>query len=358
MKRVLLAGAGHAHAWLLGALAEQPLYGARITLVSPHARQLYSAMLPGLIAGHYQREEAEFNVGLLAARAFADFVPGSLVRLDAARRVALLADGRQIPYDIASLNVGSHTDDSTPGANEWTLPLKPYERLVERLRYDAHIAIAGGGASGAELAMALRYRGAMVTLYSDELPFPPRLARRIERALRRRGVDYRPGMRADAVEPGPVVIAGQAHQQFDQVLWAAGPAPVAWLERSGLERDEQGFVRVDATLRSVSHPEVFAVGDCAATGEAKSGVQAVRQGQVLAHNVRAAVMQTPLAPYEPRPHALLLLTCGARYAIAARGGWSAQGRWVWWWKNWIDRRWMARLRGEKLKPSSPAARAE
>jgi selenide,water dikinase len=358
VKRVLLAGAGHAHAVLLDSLAQEPLYGARITLVSPHARQLYSAMLPGVIAGHYPRDEAEFDVAALAGRAFAEFVPGSLVRLDAARRIALLADGRQLPYDIASLNVGSHTEDETPGAHEHALPLKPYERLVERLRYKAHIAIAGGGASGAELAMALRYRGAVVTLYSESSPFAPKLARRIERALRRRGVDYRPGMRADAVEPGPVVIAGQAHQQFDLVLWAAGPAPFGWLERSGLARDAQGFVRVDATLRSVSHPEVFAAGDCAATGEAKSGVHAVRQGVVLAHNLRALVRETPLLEYQPRPHALLLLTCGARYAIAARGGWSAQGHWAWWWKRWIDRRWMARLRGEKLRPSSRAARAE
>ena len=354
MKRVLLAGAGHAHAVLLDSLAQAPLYGARFTLVSPYTQQLYSAMLPGVIAGHYAREEAQFDVLALAARGFVDFITGSVVRLDAERRVALLADGRQLQYDIASLNVGSRTADETPGAHEHALPLKPYERLVERLRYDAHIAIAGGGASGAELAMALRHRGAVVTLYADASPFPPKLARRIERALRRRGVDYRPGMRADAVEPGPVVIAGQAHQQFDLVLWAAGPAPLAWLERSGIARDEQGFVRVDQTLRSVSHPEVFAAGDCAATGEAKSGVHAVRQGQALAQNLRAAVMGIPLVPYEPRPHALLLLTCGARYAIAARAGWSTQGHWVWWWKNWIDRRWMARLRGEKLKPKESA----
>jgi len=50
--------------------------------------------------------------------------------------------------------------------------------------------------------------------------------------------------------------------------------------------------------------------------------------------------------YEPDPRALLLLSCGARYAIAARGTWSAEGRWAWWWKNWIDRRWLKRIRGE------------
>src|SRR5947207_2133385 len=98
--------------------------------------------------------------------------------------------------------------------------------------------------------------------------FASPLAERIERALRARRVDYRPGMRVDALEPGPVVVAGRSRQQFDVVLWAAGAAPLAWLAKSGLGLDEGGFVRIDPGLRSVSHPEVFAVGDCAALGEA------------------------------------------------------------------------------------------
>jgi len=96
----------------------------------------------------------------------------------------------------------------------------------------------------------------------------------------------------------------------------------------------------------VSHPHVFAVGDCAGLGEAKSGVNAVRHGAVLEQNLRNLVAGTPLVHYEIDPHALLILTCGARYAIASRGSWSAEGRWAWWWKYWIDRRWMKQLRGE------------
>jgi pyridine nucleotide-disulfide oxidoreductase family protein len=350
VKHVLLLGAGHAHAWLLAALAEQPLYGARLTLVSPYPRQLYSAMLPGVIAGHYRPEEAEFDVARLAERAFTEFVPGAVAKLDAARRVAILTDGRELAYDIASLNVGSRTDDATPGAREHALPVKPLECLPERLPRGAHIAIAGAGAGGTELAMALRHRGAEVTLYSERSNFPPELEQRIERALRRRRVDFRPGMRVDALEAGPVVVAGRSRQQFDMVLWATGAAPLHWVARTGLATDERGFVRVDAMLRSVSHPEVFALGDCAALDEPKSGVHAVRHGHALANNLRALFAGTPLVPYERKAHALWLITCGGRYAIATRGSSSAEGRWVWWWKNWIDRRWMARLRGPK-KPS-------
>jgi len=357
VKHVLLVGAGHAHAWLLAALAQTPIRGVRITLVTPNPRQIYSAMLPGVIAGHYRRPEAEFDVAGLAGRAYAEYVPGEVVRFDAERRVATLRDGRSLAYDIASLNAGSRTDLSVPGAAELALPVKPFERLLERLRVISRVAIAGGGAAGAELAMALAYRGGAITLYSEAVAFPPPLAARIERQLRKRRVDYRPGMRIDALEPGPVVVAGRARQQFELVLWATGAAPLAWLANSGLALDERGFVRVDAALRSVSHPEVFAVGDCAALGEAKSGVHAVRHGRALEQNLRNVLLGWPPRPYEPQAHALLLLSCGRRYAIASRGSSTGEGRWVWWWKNWIDRRWMAYLAGQKKAPSLGTAPA-
>ena len=347
MKRVLLIGAGHAHARLLAALAAKPLYGARMALVSPEPRQIYSAMLPGVIAGHYRREEAEFDVAELAARASVDYVPARIIGLDAAAKTATLDDGQEVHYDFASLNAGSAIAQSVPGAADHTLAVKPFERLVVELRRIAHVAIAGGGAAGIELAMALRHRGGEVTVYSERSGFPPPLARRVERALRRRGVDFRPGMRVDAVEPGPVVISGTSRQQFDTVLWASGPAPHPWLAMSGLALDERGFVQVNENLCSVSHPHIFAVGDCAGLGEAKSGVNAVRHGGVLEQNMRHLVSGEPFIAYEPDPNALMLLSCGARYAIAWRGGWGAEGRWAWWWKNWIDRRWLRRLRGEK-----------
>jgi len=348
VKRVLLVGAGHAHARLLAALALQPLYGARIGLVSPEPRQIYSAMLPGVLAGHYRREAAEFDVAELAARASVDYVPARIIALDAAAKTATLDDGQQVHYDIASLNAGSAILQSVPGAAERTLAVKPFERLVGELRRVAHVAIAGGGAAGVEIAMALRHRGGEVTVYSERSAFPPPLARRVERAMRRRGVDFRPGMRVDAVEPGPVVVSGTSRQQFDLVLWASGPAPQPWLATSGLALDERGFVQVSGSLTSVSHPHIFAVGDCAGLGEAKSGVHAVRHGAVLEQNLRNLVSGTPLVAYEPDPNALMLLTCGSRYAIAWRGGWGGEGRWAWWWKYAIDRRWLKRLRAQKV----------
>lgn len=347
MKRVLLIGAGHAHAVVLRALAKEPLLGARIDFVSPQPVQLYSGMLPGIVAGHYSQADAEIDFRALAERAYAEFIQASVLGLDLERRSAALSDGRMLGYDLVSLNVGSRLDVSVPGAAH-AVAAKPFEGLIGALDGMRRIALAGGGAAGAELAMALRYRGVdAVTLYSDKAMFAPPLAQRVEEVLRRAGVDFRPGMAIDAIGPGPLVHSGASQQEFDLVLLTTGARPLDWPVDSGLAADDQGFVRVGRTLQSVSHPEVFAAGDCAApeeAPEAKSGVVAVRHGALLHRNLAAAVRGQPLAVYQPNPAALALISCGTRYAIAARGGFVAEGRWAWYWKDWIDRRWVRRLR--------------
>lgn len=338
----MLIGAGHAHLVLLRSLAQEPLYGARITLVTPHARQIYSGMLPGLVAGHYRLEQATVDVAALAEKAYVELVEGSVAALDPARRKLRLEQGAELDYDVLSLNAGSATDASLPGAKHHALAVKPYEAFVQKLRFANRMAIVGGGVAGAELAMALRHRKAQVTLYSDR----PVLSARVERQLRRRKVDYRPGMAVNAIHNGPVVVSGGARQEFDLVILATGAAPLPWLQNTGLETDEHGFVLVSDTLQCVSYPEIFATGDCASIRHRprpKSGVYAVRHGEVLAVNLRTAFEGGALQRYEPQSRALRLISCGARYAIAERGDWSWQGWLVWLLKDRIDRRWVREL---------------
>jgi selenide,water dikinase len=348
VKRLLLIGAGHAHLAALKSLAQKALYGARVTVVTPWPEQIYSGMLPGLIAGHYRLEEVLVDVRGLAARAHAELVMGSVQALDLAAKVARLSDSTEIGFDVVSLNIGSAIDRSIPGSAVRSLALKPYEGFVSELndKKVARVAVAGSGAAGMEIGMALRHRGAEVTLYSGPQTLSPEIGRRLLPVLRRMGVDYRPGMPVESIEPGPVVLSGPSSQEFDLVLLATGAVPFEWPRRAGLQPDERGFVLVDPMLRSVSHPYVFAVGDCATLRDAaqpRSGVYSVRQGEVLAENLRRDVTDQPLARYRPRKGALSILSCGGRYAIAERGGWSAQGRWVWRWKDWIDRRWLRSL---------------
>jgi selenide,water dikinase len=333
--RLLLLGGGHAHAVVL-----RDFRGADATLVTPFPHHTYSGMVPGFIAGHYRLDEIRIDLARLAARAGVKLVIGRVAALDAASRLARLEDGTQLQYDVASLNLGS-VPASAPGSAQHALAAKPFENFMERWLEAKDrvrkVGVVGAGAAGVEIAMAVAYRAAAdVTVYSDR----PAVGRRVARALERNGVTLRSNTPVTAVEPGPVVLAGGTGKSFDLVIWTAGAAPLPWLRNSGLATDAQGFVLVDDKLRSVSHPEVFAAGDCATLRDAphpKSGVYAVRHGEVLAQNLRGG----ELRGYAPQRRALALISCGSRTAIADWNGWSAEGAWAWRWKDRIDRRWIA-----------------
>jgi Fe-S-cluster-containing hydrogenase component 2 len=64
----------------------------------------------------------------------------------------------------------------------------------------------------------------------------------------------------------------------------------------------------------------------------------------LARNLRAVLAGVAPSPYIPQEKTLNLLACGEKYAIASWGNWSAQGRWVWWLKDRIDRSFIRKYR--------------
>jgi NADH dehydrogenase FAD-containing subunit len=163
--------------------------------------------------------------------------------------------------------------------------------------------------------------------------------RAAERALASAKVDLQLGTAWDAT---------RAHES-DLLLWATGAVAHAWqrdaARRGGLAVDEQGFIRVDTHLRSLSHEQVFAVGDCAgwSTPLPKAGVYAVRMGPVLLHNLRAALVGGAAEAYVPQAQFLALLATGDGRAIASRGRWAAEGAWLWRWKDHIDRGFVRRF---------------
>lgn len=69
MKRLVLAGAGHAHALVLRALVQQPMPGVEVVVVSPQPLAPYSGMVPGWLAGHYRFDEIAIHFPPLAMAA-------------------------------------------------------------------------------------------------------------------------------------------------------------------------------------------------------------------------------------------------------------------------------------------------
>ena len=370
MTRLVLVGAGHAHAQVLLDWVRQPVAGVELVLVTPTVLAPYSGMVPGWLAGTYRFDEICIDFAALAAAAGARLQPGELQAIDPDTRRITLASGEVLAYDLLSLNIGSTlqppTDLGVP-----LLPLRPLGQL--RSAWEACVSshspshtetgsrvspntplrllAVGGGAAGFECVLAVRARllalgrPVQATLLSRGKALLPSLApgavRAAQRALAKAGVQLRLGT---ALTPA---IASE----HDLLLWATGAVAHAWQRdaqrRGSLAVSADGFIRVDAQLRSVSHPQVFAVGDCAAWAQPlpKAGVFAVRMGPVLAAQLRLALdAASSAAPYLPQQQFLVLLATGDGAAIASRGSLSVSGRWVWCWKDHIDRGFLQRFR--------------
>jgi len=360
VKELLLVGGGHSHLAVLKSFGDTPAGGVRLALLSPSRHAFYSGMVPGVVAGHYRPEDCRVALGALAARAGARFLLDSAVGLDPARREVTTARGERLRYDVLSLDVGSSAGDPS-GAAERALRVRPVEPFLagwERLRESARrgeirrIAVVGGGAAGIEVLLAMRHGLAGVAaefVLFSELPV---LAghgarRRMARILGERGVTVHSGRKVVAAGKNGLELDGGERFEAQAAVWAAGAYAPPWIAQSELATDARGFVAVSETLQSRSRPEIYAAGDVATViGEArpKSGVFAVRQGPVLARNLRRALAGEAPERFRPPSRSLALISCGDRYAVASWGRLALEGAWVWRWKDRIDRRFVERYR--------------
>ncbi len=358
---LVLIGGGHTHALVLRAWGMRPLAGARVTLVNPAPTAPYTGMLPGFVAGHYDRETLDIDLMRLAQFAGARMILGHATGIDrAAGEIAVddrILGSRRVPYDVASIDIGIHSEmTELPGFAEHGAPAKPLDRFAQSWadhlagpERGAAMAVIGGGAAGVELAMAMSHGagGAPVTLIdrgSALRGMGHGAAKALRAALGRHNVAVVEGVAVKAVTATHVVLADGREIPARLVAGATGPRPHGWLADTGLALTD-GYVDVDAELRS-SDPAIFAAGDCAHLTFAprpKAGVFAVRQAPILHANLRAALGGGRSKEYRPQRDYLKLISTGGKSAVADKFGLRLSGWPLWWLKDRIDCKFMRRL---------------
>ncbi|KKO05655.1 hypothetical protein LCGC14_0072950 [marine sediment metagenome] len=371
MQRLLLVGAGHAHAFVLEAFAKQPDPNIALTLVSDAATAAYSGSVPAWLAGESTLEEAQIDIAALCQRANARLILSPAKAFNPEVRYALLANGDRIDFDVASFNIGS-TLHPPPRHSErlpHLLAMRPLSLLHQRwqaLQEQIHllpngsiqrVVGVGGGAAGCETLLSvlvqlrkqrpdIHWQGHLLSASSTLLSGAGRLPRHLmQRALRRVGVRTHLNVRGQALVNGGVLTHLSEVIPADIVLWATGAVGHAWLSDSALPLNKSGFIPVEKTLEVSGKPAIFAAGDCAAftPNLPKAGVYAVRMGPHLADNLRRACHHKPLVNWQPPKRVLALIGTGDGRAIASKGFFGVAGKWVWRWKKRIDARFIERF---------------
>ncbi|MDR9454509.1 MAG: selenide, water dikinase SelD [Spiribacter sp.] len=374
LRDIVLVGGGHSHVGVLRRFGMKPAPGIRLTLICRDTHTPYSGMLPGYVAGHYAYDDVHIDLRRLAEFAGARFLRTEATGIDRAGQQVICSDRPAIPYDRLSINIGSTPKLSdTGGAADHAVAVKPIHRfndrwlaLLERVRSTPgpmRIAVVGGGAGGVELLLAMQHRlrselkalkqnpdllaFALFTRGRTVLPtHAPNVQRRFARVLGERGVAVHCNAEVTGVDATGLTTVDGQHHHADEVVWVTRAGGAPWLRDTGLALDDSGFIQVTDTLQTVTDPNVFAAGDIASMvnhPREKAGVFAVRQGRPLARNLRLSLEDREPQPYRPQRHWLALISTGDQYAVASRGPFGAEGAALWRWKDWIDRRFMARF---------------
>src|SRR5438270_2926947 len=259
------------------------------------------------------------------------FVEAAVQGVDLERRVVRLSSAggaESLSFDQLVLALGGMTNRRMIPGSEHAFTFKTLadallltSHVIERFeradvetdparkRRQLTFVVVGGGLVGVELFGELTaFADGIAPLFKhvnrDEVRFilleggdrimpeiDPKLADYGTGILRaRRGADIRTGTRVQAIEPGKLHLAGETIEA-ETIVLAAGIVPSPVVAALPVEKGKRGHIVVDGTMRCPSHPEVWALGDCASVPATDGrpypslAQHALREARVLARNI-------------------------------------------------------------------------
>ncbi|WP_296000698.1 NAD(P)/FAD-dependent oxidoreductase [Rugamonas sp.] len=290
----------------------------QVMLVDCRLYHIWKPSLHEVAAGTLDIHQEGLSYQMLAHDNGFTYVYGALTALDAAaRRVtvgAVLGPSREtvlperrVGYDALVLAIGSTANYfGVPGAQQYTVALNATEdaeqfrlRLLKllteaelRKEHEADagvdIVIIGGGATGVELAAELREASGVYLSYGFRqlqalkdvritllegaprilAPLPEKVSTAALRLLDERAIKVVTETRVTAIGARDVTVADGTVYAADICVWAAGIKAPAVLVGLGLPLTRSGQIDVDGGLAVRGHPNIYALGDCAACVDA------------------------------------------------------------------------------------------
>ena len=278
-KQIVILGAGYA-----GMMAAIRLSGkvkrqnVELTLINAAEHFVERPRLHEVATGHPPQK-----------RPLADMLAGTGIQLrrgyvtgvDPEKQLVIMdvgSDQEMIAYDYLVYALGSRTDrENVPGISEYAYTLDAsgpnsseplYDRLQNLAGSEGRVVIVGSGATGIEMA------GEIADLYPDlKLKVVThgefgafkneRVQTYMRQAMARLNVELVEQANVIAVEPDELIVDGRENINFDLCLWAGGFLALPLAREAGLQVNTRGQILVDPALRSLSHPNIYAIGDAA-----------------------------------------------------------------------------------------------
>ncbi|MGZ2360171.1 FAD-dependent oxidoreductase [Streptomyces sp. 372A] len=274
--RIIVLGAGYAGAIAAGRVAKRlRREDVTVTLVNAEPDFVERVRMHQLAAGQDLRPRPFTE---MFAGTGVELKVGRVTGVDVDRKAVTVesADGaEELAYDSLVYALGSAWNtQGVPGAAEHAheIASRPGAlRLRDRLAALApgqSVLIVGGGLTGLEAAtefaearpdldIALAARGGLGDWLS------PKGRAHVRKVFDRLGITVHENTAVAEVGAGHVTTAEGTSFPAAVTVWTTGFAVHPLAAATTLETSETGQIVVDATMRSVSHPDVYAIGDAA-----------------------------------------------------------------------------------------------
>lgn len=311
MTEILILGAGYTGMGATTALAGR-LRGrddVHITLVNPQTRFVERLRLHQTASG---QELADLQIPDKLAGTDVQFVQGWVTSIDADAQSVRIDDEHVLRYDTLVYALGSVADTETvSGVDEFAYTLNSAQDAaalageLDRLGA-ATVVVAGGGLTGIESAaeIAEQHPDVDVVLLSRDEPgsmMGAKARARLHAGLARLGVQVRVGADIVKVMADGVALANGEVVPAQAVLWTTGVRVSPLAAAAHLDVDGRGRIVTDESLRSVSHPNVYAVGDAAAIRQRYGVMHGTCQSGIPTAFHAAASIARELNGKQPKP---------------------------------------------------------
>jgi NADH dehydrogenase FAD-containing subunit len=176
--------------------------------------------------------------------------------------------------------------------------------------------------------------------------FPEKVRQLALKSCQTRAIEVIEGAHLRTLERGQARLDDGREIAWDVTLLALGVKPASLFADSGMPTGRDGGMLVNECLQAVNHPNIFGGGDCIsfqARPLDKVGVYAVRQNPILHHNLLASLEGRNLIPFQPQNDYMLIFNLGDGRGIFRRKNWVWHGRWAFYLKDYIDRKFMKKF---------------
>ena len=377
-QRIVIAGGGFAGLYTALELEKMLARGRRleVTLINRENFFLFTPMLHEVAASDLDLTHIVNPIRKLLRRV--RFFNGDIERIDLLAKRVHVSHGEEhhhhvLPYDHLVIALGSITNyANVPGLEGRALTMKSlgdaihlrnqlianleeadFECCAERREPLLTVVVAGGGFAGVETVAAVNdfLRDALefypnlepralriVLVHAGALILPElgdELGAYAQQKLAERGVEIRTKVRVVEVSDAGVALSDGARFQTRTLIWTAGTAPHPLLNDLPCVK-ERGRIRVNEYLEALEWSGVWALGDCAAIPDRKTGApcpptaqHALREGTTLARNIVATIRGEPKTPFVFSGLGQLA-AIGKRTGVARILGFKFSGFLAWW----------------------------